>query len=55
MYIIQLASGAYVIVGHSSWSPTMLRSEATKFTSEKRARMKGGVLLGSRPFNVICV
>ena len=53
MYVIKLLSGAFLVRGSVTWSPTMLQHEATRFKTEREAMAAGRKLLGGRPFSAV--
>lgn len=55
VYVIKLLSGAYLVEGGLSWSPTMFQYEATKYESERKAIFVGRKLLDRRPFSAVRV
>ena len=55
MYVIKLLSGAFLVRGSVTWSPTMLQHEATRFKTEREAMAAGRKLLGDRPFSAVHV
>ena len=55
MYVIKLLSGAFLVRGSVTWSPTMLQHEATRFKTEREAMAAGRKLLGGRPFSAVHV